>query len=183
MKIKQILLCVLSAMLLFGCANKGDFQDYAQSIDSSNQAGQSAITAYFNKKSVDNQNLIKALTSNPQQAQNNQMAIVLYTILSQQNDEKVMRHFIPHYAAKPTTNGDIGLAFTNNFLPTAVKWGAGAWLGGKVVDGLSATTTTLGAGATMVNQSSGGDINSGTTVNLDSFNPSDSYNPVPLETP
>ena len=156
------------AFLVIGCASGHEYTDYAQSIDSSNRSGQSALTAYFNKKSIDNQNIFKALggSANPAEAQNNQMAIVLYTILSQQNDQEVLKHFVPHYAVKPTTNGDIGLALSNNFLPTLVKWGAGAWLGGQVVNGLQTTSTVLGAGATMAPQNvKGGDINAGASTN------------------
>jgi hypothetical protein len=162
---KQVALLVIVAMVLMGCASGVEYTDYAQSIDSSNRSGQSALIAYFNKKSIDNQNIFKALgqSNDPAQAQNNQMAIVLYTILSQQNDEKVLQHFTPKYADKPTTNADIGVSLANNFLPTLVRWGAGAWLGGKVVDGLQTTSTVLGAGATLTNQNAGGSISGGPT--------------------
>lgn len=162
--IKQLVVYCMTAFLVIGCASGHEYTDYAQSIDSSNKAGQNALVAYFNKKSIDNQGVFKALGANsndPAAAANNQMAIVLYTILSQQSDQDVLKHFVPHYAAKPTTNGDIGLALSNNFLPTLVKWGAGAWLGGQIVDGLQTTSTVLGAGASISNQASGGDINAG----------------------
>lgn len=160
---KQLFVYGLAAFLMFGCASGHEYTDYAQSIDSSNRSGQQALVAYFNKKSIDNQNIFKALggSADPAQAQNNQMAIVLYTILSQQNDQEVLKHFVPKYVEKPTTNADIGLALSNNFLPTLVKYGVGAYLGGKVVDGLQTTSTVLGAGATVSNQQASGDINSG----------------------
>ena len=169
-----------------GCASGTAFTDYAQSIDSSNKSGQEALVAYFNKKSIDNQNVFKAMSQNtdPAAAASNQMAMVLYTILSQQNDEKILAHFIPKYAEKPTTNGDIGKSLAENFLPTLVKAGAAAYLGGKIVDGLSETTTAIGSGATVVTQTSGNDISGGPNLvgpATDSYNPIDnSVTPEPI---
>ena len=167
------------AFLVMGCASGHEYGDYAKSVDSSNKSGQSALTAYFNKKSIDNQNIFKALggSADPAQAQNNQMAIVLYTILSQQNDQDVLKHFIPHYAVKPTTNADIGMNLAGNFLPTLVRWGAGAWLGGKMIDGLQTTSTVLGAGASISNQNSAGDINSGISNTYSTTDSSGSFSP------
>jgi len=175
---------LFAASLVMGCASGQEYNDYAQSIDSSNKSGQEVLVAYYNKKAIDNQNIFKALggSTDPQQAQNNQMAIVLYTILSQQNDEKILRYFTPKYADKPTTNADIGKSLADNFLPTLVKWGASAWLGGKVVDGLSASTYALGAGASMTQQSAGGNL-TGTVSNTSRYTDgsyvenTDSYNP------
>lgn len=169
--IKMITSCIAIACLVMGCANGTDYGDYTQSIDTSNQSGQSALTAYFNKKTADNKEVFKALSgsTNPLQAQNNQMAIVLYTILSQQNDEKVLAYFVPKYAAKPTTNGDIGMSLSNNFLPTLVKVGAGVWLGGQIVDGLQTTSTVLGAGASLTNQTAGQNITGGPSISASSL--------------
>lgn len=172
MRFKELVSIGLVGLLLSGCAGALDYSDYAQSIDSSNQAGQQVVAEYFKKKSIDNANVFKALagqgSTDPQQQANNSMAIVLYTIMSQQTDEKVLQQFQPHYAAKPTTNGDIGKSLADNFLPALVKAGAAVYLGGKVVDGLAdnGTQTVLGTGATMV----GG---AGNTTNI----PQNSYNP------
>jgi hypothetical protein len=183
MKIGRIVATLaFTATILTGCGSGHEYNDYAQSVDSSNKSGQNILVAYFNKKAVDNQNIFKALGSNsgdPAQASNNQMAIVLYTILSQQNDDKVMQYFTPHYAAKPTTNADIGKSLADNFLPTLVKWGAGAWLGGKVVDGLSETSMVLGAGSSITAQTSGVDLNQNAPIN--SYNPGGDFNPLPIE--
>jgi hypothetical protein len=167
MDIKKLVLFPLAALVLSGCASGDEFTSYTQSIDSSNKSGQQVLVSYFNKKATDNENVFKALSggNDPTQAQNNQMAIVLYTLLSQQNDEAILRHFTPKYADRPTTNADIGKSLADNFLPTLVKWGAGAWLGGEIVDGLK-SATTLGAGATLVQQKAGGNI-SGTTIEQD----------------
>lgn len=164
-------------LTLFGCASGAEYGDYAQSIDSSNNSGQNILVAYFSKKAVDNQNIFRALganTDDPKEAANNQMAIVLYTLLSQQNDEKVLRYFVPKYADKPTTNADIGKSLADNFLPTLVKWGAGAWLGGEIVDGLAAGTVLTG-GSTLINQRAGNDI-TGSITNSPSITETTSYN-------
>lgn len=136
----------VSLLALSGCAG-ADYSNYALSVDQINQSGQQMVSSYFDKRAADNAMVMKALTSGgPENAQNNQMAVVLYTILSQQQDEKVLASFKPIAPVKPTTNADISMAFLGNTLPTLAKIGVGAWLGSEVIDGLS-KGVTLGAGA------------------------------------
>lgn len=171
MRTKSLIMCLLSLVILSGCAG-ADFSNYASSIDESNQAAKHMLTAYFDKRAADNAAVIKTLTSgSPEQSSNGQMAVVLYTILSQQQDEKIMQQFVPKYIDKPVTNGDIGMAVANNTIPTMVRWGAGAWLGSEIVNGLSGTT--LVSGSTMLN----GSTVSGTPIN----SPIDMSTNIPVE--
>lgn len=178
--IKNILTLLSISSFLFGCASGHEYSEYAQAIDSSNRSGQQTLTAYFNKKAVENQNIFKALTNDyvdPEKSANNQMAIMLYTLLSQQQDEKILAQFTPKTPERPTTNADIGMNLAGNFLPTLVKWGAGAYLGGEIVNGLQ-TGTVLSGGSMLINQDAGQSISGGPSISTSSSTATDSYNPA-----
>ncbi|MCK5019167.1 MAG: hypothetical protein KAS32_19050 [Candidatus Peribacteraceae bacterium] len=164
-RVKIVLMCVFLIFVLTGCSATTEFSSYSTSINKSNETLGKVATAYFDKKAIDNAAVVQALS----QGNGNETAIVLYTILSQQNDVKVLPMFQPQYVVKPTTGADVAKAVMTDTVPSLAKLGAGVYLGGKVIDGLSTAGTVLGAGATMINQNAGGDINGPSVIATESF--------------
>lgn len=173
--IRNMVLCILLVSFLSGCAG-ADWGDYTQSVDTTNARSASMITAYLEKRAQNDQTIMASMLSGgtPETRAANQMAVMMYGMLQNQQDRELLSTYAPKYVSKPTTNADIGMAVTTNLLPTIVKWGVGAYLGNELINGLQTTSTVVGAGASY-NQGTGSSVvnNQGTTG-------SGSYNP-PIE--
>lgn len=143
---KVFALPVLSSFLIVGCA--GDYKEYAHSIERTNTSNAALGASYFENQSK----LMKEVANN---LKDNETALVLFAIMSQQNSGEIAKTFKAERPVKPTTGNDVLNTVAGTTVPTLIQWGAGAFLGSEIVKGLSKTTIKMEGDGNVLNQDSG----------------------------
>ncbi len=148
---KFIGLLLGSMMILGGCATGNPAQEYSRGMTNVNQSNALIAASYFETRTKTNDKIIEKMAES-----GNTTALVLYGIITAQQDAKVAETFKAMALEKMTTNADIGLAFVENTLPVAIKFASIAWLGSEIVNGFSSAgsvSTSFGDGATAITDS------------------------------
>ncbi len=143
---KGLVLPVVSSFLLVGCA--GDYKEYAHSIERTNTSNAALGASYFENQSK----IMKEVANN---LKGNETALVLFAIMSQQNNNEIAKTFKAERPVKPTTGNDVLNTVAGTTVPTLIQWGAGAFLGSEIVKGLSKTTIKMEGDGNVLNQDSG----------------------------
>lgn len=162
---KVFALPVLSSFLLVGCA--GDYKEYATSIERTNTSNAALGASYFENQSK----LMKEVAAN---LKDNETALVLFAIMSQQNSGEIAKTFKAERPVKPTTGNDVLNTVAGETVPTLIQWGAGAFLGNEIVKGLSkAGKVTVKGDGNNMNYKSGNAYQDGSAT-LDASRPDNS---------
>ena len=143
---KGLVLPVVSSFLLVGCA--GDYREYATSIERSNTVNSALGASYFENQSK----IMKEVANN---LKGNETALVLFAIMSQQNNNEIAKTFKAERPVKPTTGNDVLNTVAGTTVPTLIQWGAGAFIGSEIVKGLSKTKIKMEGDGNVLNQDSG----------------------------
>ena len=167
MKRKKFITITIGLMFIFlvgGCAMQ-DYGRYTESVSSSNAYNSQALVQYFQAKADTNRAIIQALKD-----EHNTAEIALYAILSGQQDTMVANALRSQFVKKPTTVNDIWVGVAKSTVPTAIRWGAGAFIAHDLVNGLTATDQAFnlsGEGNTVnLNSNNAGAFNSSTTGSI-----------------
>ena len=120
-------------LVLSGCAGKDMEKNYFDSINDSNTKKMEIVSDYFLSRDKMSSLVMSSFSGTAEGT----LAMVMYSMLSQQQDIAFLKQFAPAVAEKFTSNADIGLAFVKDTLPSAFKIGGMVYLGGKIVDGFA----------------------------------------------
>jgi hypothetical protein len=162
---KGLVLPVVTSFLLVGCA--GDYKEYATSVERTNTANAALGASYFENQSK----LMKEVAAN---LKDNETALVLFAIMSQQNSGEIAKTFKSERPVKPTTGTDVLNTIAGETVPTLIQWGAGAFIGHEVVKGLTkAGKVTVKGDGNNMNYKSGNAYQDGTAT-LDASRPDNS---------
>lgn len=136
-------------------------------LNDQNTVNSALGASYFENQSK----IMKEVANN---LKGNETALVLFAIMSQQNNNEIAKTFKAERPVKPTTGNDVLNTVAGTTVPTLIQWGAGAFLGNEIVKGLSkAGKVTVKGDGNNMNYKSGNAYQDG-NANLDASRPDNS---------